>query len=173
MSYLRLNPDAIIIGALPAEVRSLRWTLDVEEEGGLSPGYRLKLNSYDLGVDIELYDALNRIRFEHPEVRVVVLTSAKERVFCFRRKYLHARRGEPCREGQFLQIHQRDPQWHRGCERAFGAKIHRRGELARAPAAAMSWRSLATRSSWSTTVRARSACRRWRCSAVLPGTGGA
>src|ERR1700745_2315423 len=57
-------------------------TLDVAEEAGFSPGYRLKLNSYDLGVDIELYDALNRIRFEHPEVRVVVLTSAKERVFC-------------------------------------------------------------------------------------------
>src|SRR5208282_5565579 len=47
--------------------------LDVAEEGGLYPGYRLKLNSYDLGVDIELHDALNRIRFEHPEVRVVVL----------------------------------------------------------------------------------------------------
>jgi benzoyl-CoA-dihydrodiol lyase len=57
-------------------------TLDVAEEGGLYPGYRLKLNSYDLGVDIELHDALNRIRFEHPEVRVVVLTSGKERVFC-------------------------------------------------------------------------------------------
>jgi len=57
-------------------------TLDVAEEAGASPGYRLKLNSYDLGVDIELYDALNRVRFEHPEVRVVVLTSGKERVFC-------------------------------------------------------------------------------------------
>jgi benzoyl-CoA-dihydrodiol lyase len=57
-------------------------TLDIDEEGGLSPGYRLKLNSYDLGVDIELADALNRIRFEHPEVRVVILISAKERVFC-------------------------------------------------------------------------------------------
>jgi benzoyl-CoA-dihydrodiol lyase len=57
-------------------------TLDVAEEGGLSPGYRLKLNSYDLGVDIELADALNRIRFEHPEVGVVVMTSGKERVFC-------------------------------------------------------------------------------------------
>ena len=56
--------------------------LDVAEEGGLSAGYRLKLNSYDLGVDIELHDALNRIRFEHPEVRAVVLTSGKERVFC-------------------------------------------------------------------------------------------
>jgi benzoyl-CoA-dihydrodiol lyase len=57
-------------------------TLDVAEEAGSPPGYRLKLNSYDLGVDIELYDALNRVRFEHPEVRVVVLTSGKERVFC-------------------------------------------------------------------------------------------
>ena len=56
-------------------------TLDVEEEGGLYPGYRLKLNSYDVGVDIELHDALNRVRFEHPEVRAVVLTSGKERVF--------------------------------------------------------------------------------------------
>ena len=56
--------------------------LDVDEEGGLDPGYRLKLNSYDLGVDIELADALNRVRFEHPEVRVVIFASGKERVFC-------------------------------------------------------------------------------------------
>ncbi|HMK69227.1 MAG TPA: 2,3-epoxybenzoyl-CoA dihydrolase [Stellaceae bacterium] len=57
-------------------------TLDVAEDGGIVPGYKLKLNSYDLGVDIELADALNRIRFEHPETRVVVLTSGKERMFC-------------------------------------------------------------------------------------------
>ena len=57
-------------------------TLDVAEEAGLDPGYRLKLNSYDLGVDIELADALDRIRFKHPQVRVVVLTSGKDRVFC-------------------------------------------------------------------------------------------
>src|SRR5258707_4808514 len=56
--------------------------LDVAEDGGIRPGYKLKLNSYDLGVDIELHDALNRIRFEHPEVRAVVLTSGKERMFC-------------------------------------------------------------------------------------------
>ncbi|MBI1394387.1 MAG: benzoyl-CoA-dihydrodiol lyase [Betaproteobacteria bacterium] len=56
--------------------------LDVAEDGGLRPGYALKLNSYDLGVDIELHDALNRIRFEHPEVRCVVVTSLKERTFC-------------------------------------------------------------------------------------------
>jgi benzoyl-CoA-dihydrodiol lyase len=56
--------------------------MDVKEDAGLSPDYRLKLNSYDLGVDIELADALQRLRFEHPEVRVVVITSLKERVFC-------------------------------------------------------------------------------------------
>ena len=56
--------------------------MDTDEDGGLRPGYKLKLNSYDLGVDIELHDALQRIRFEHPEVRSVVLTSAKDRVFC-------------------------------------------------------------------------------------------
>ncbi len=55
---------------------------DFDENAGIRPGYKLKLNSYDLGVDIELNDALNRIRFEHPEVRTVVLTSAKEKVFC-------------------------------------------------------------------------------------------
>jgi benzoyl-CoA-dihydrodiol lyase len=55
---------------------------DFDENGGLAPGYKLKLNSYDLGVDIELNDAINRIRFEHPEVRTVVLTSLKDKVFC-------------------------------------------------------------------------------------------
>jgi benzoyl-CoA-dihydrodiol lyase len=55
---------------------------DFDENGGLVPGYKLKLNSYDLGVDIELHDAVNRIRFEHPEVQTVVVTSAKEKVFC-------------------------------------------------------------------------------------------
>jgi len=57
-------------------------TLDVAEDGGIRPGYKLKLNSYDLGVDIELHDALQRIRFEHPEIRSVVITSAKNRIFC-------------------------------------------------------------------------------------------
>ncbi len=56
--------------------------LEVSEDGGINPGYKLKLNSYDLGVDIELADAVQRIRFEHPEVRVAVVTSGKDRVFC-------------------------------------------------------------------------------------------
>ena len=57
-------------------------SLDIDEDAGVRPGYKLKLNSYDLGVDIELNDALNRIRFEHPEVRTVVVTSLKDRIFC-------------------------------------------------------------------------------------------
>jgi benzoyl-CoA-dihydrodiol lyase len=56
--------------------------MDVDEQGGLVPGYELKLNSYDLGVDIELYDAVQRLRFEHPGVKTVVLTSGKEKIFC-------------------------------------------------------------------------------------------
>ena len=56
--------------------------VDIDENAGLRPGYKLKLNSYDLGVDIELNDALGRIRFEHPEVRTVVVTSGKDKVFC-------------------------------------------------------------------------------------------
>jgi benzoyl-CoA-dihydrodiol lyase len=56
--------------------------LDINEDKGIAPGYKLKLNSYDLGVDIELHDAVNRIRFEHPEVKTVVITSGKTRMFC-------------------------------------------------------------------------------------------
>ena len=63
-----------------AELATL--AMDVAEDAGIRPGYKLKLNSYDLGVDIELHDALQRIRFEHPEVRTVVVTSAKDRIFC-------------------------------------------------------------------------------------------
>lgn len=59
-----------------------RLSLDIAEDGGIRPGYKLKLNSYDLGVDIELHDALNRVRFEHPGVRTVIVTSARDRIFC-------------------------------------------------------------------------------------------
>ncbi|MGY1808621.1 2,3-epoxybenzoyl-CoA dihydrolase [Blastococcus sp. SYSU D00669] len=66
--------------AVDGEIATL--TLDVAEDGGIVPGYELKMNSYDLGVDIELHDAVQRIRFEHPEVKAVVVTSGKERMFC-------------------------------------------------------------------------------------------
>src|SRR5580658_4889589 len=67
---------------LTIDGRVATLAMDVNEEKSLKPGYKLKLNSYDLGVDIELHDALQRIRFEHPEVACVVITSAKERIFC-------------------------------------------------------------------------------------------
>src|SRR4051812_34156502 len=59
-----------------------RLVMDVKEDRGMRPGYPLKLNSYDLGVDIELADALQRVRFEHPAVRALLVTSAKDRIFC-------------------------------------------------------------------------------------------
>ena len=66
--------------AFEGEIATL--SININEDAGIRPGYKLKLNSYDLGVDIELHDALQRIRFEHPEVRSVVVTSARDRVFC-------------------------------------------------------------------------------------------
>lgn len=85
------SPNRVDYQTQPAQYR--HWTLkcegavatlaiNIDENAGLRPGYKLKLNSYDLGVDIELNDALNRIRFEHPEVRTVVVTSARDKVFC-------------------------------------------------------------------------------------------
>ncbi len=67
---------------LSIDGRVATLAMNVDEDAGLKPGYKLKLNSYDLGVDIELHDILQRIRFEHPEVACVVITSARERMFC-------------------------------------------------------------------------------------------
>src|SRR5215471_1057422 len=142
-------------------------TLDVSEGAGLSPGYRLKLNSYDLGVDIELADALGRIRFEHPDIRVVILTSGRERVFCSGANiYMLGRRPM-----QRKSISANSP-----TRRATASRIRARirgsnsslRSTAPAPVAATSWPSPATRSSWSTTGLARSACRKCRYSACCP-----
>jgi len=96
MNEAAINPDArampdVVYDAHPNTYRHWKLSFDgpvatlalgTDEEGGIRPGYRLKLNSYDLGVDIELHDALQRIRFEHPEVRSVVITSSRDRIFC-------------------------------------------------------------------------------------------
>src|ERR1700755_1843287 len=78
----RTAPDRYRHWKLGTENGVASLTMDVNEDGGLRPGYKLKLNSYDLGVDIELSDAVERLRFEHPEVRVVVVKSLKPRIFC-------------------------------------------------------------------------------------------
>jgi benzoyl-CoA-dihydrodiol lyase len=88
---VQIKPELVDFLTEPARYKHWRMsfdgpvatlTMDVSEGGGIRPGYKLKLNSYDLGVDIELHDALQRIRFEHPEIRAVMITSAKPRVFC-------------------------------------------------------------------------------------------
>jgi len=78
----RTEPSQYRHWSLSVDGNVATLSIDIDEDGGLRPGYKLKLNSYDLGVDIELHDALNRIRFEHPQVRSVVVTSLKDRVFC-------------------------------------------------------------------------------------------
>jgi len=78
----RIEPSQYQHWSFTTEGELARLTLNINEDGGIRPGYKLKLNSYDLGVDIELHDALNRIRFEHPQVKTVIVTSARERIFC-------------------------------------------------------------------------------------------
>ena len=78
----RTDPSQYRHWSFEVEGSTARMKLDIAEDGGIRPGYKLKLNSYDLGVDVELHDALNRIRFEHPEVKTVIVTSGKDRIFC-------------------------------------------------------------------------------------------
>ena len=91
MAHVETLPQRLDFQTEPASYRHWKLSIDgdvatlamaVDPEGGLRPGYELKLNSYDLGVDVELADAVQRLRFEHPEVRCVVLTGALDRVFC-------------------------------------------------------------------------------------------
>src|SRR5919108_2993244 len=78
----RTEPARYQHWTLSIDGRVATLAMNVKEDGGLRPGYELKLNSYDLGVDLELYDAVQRLRFEHPEVRAVIVTSGRERIFC-------------------------------------------------------------------------------------------
>ncbi len=82
MVNFQTHPSRYLHWTLAVEGEVARLKLDINEDGGIKPGYKLKLNSYDLGVDIELHDALNRVRFEHPSVKVVVFESGKEKIWC-------------------------------------------------------------------------------------------
>ena len=82
MINFQTSPDQYNHWKLKVEASVATLTMDVAEDVTLAEGYKLKLNSYDLGVDIELADAIQRLRFEHPQVKAVVITSVKPRIFC-------------------------------------------------------------------------------------------
>jgi benzoyl-CoA-dihydrodiol lyase len=82
MVNFQIHPSLYQHWTLSVDGDVARLQLNINEDGGIKPGYKLKLNSYDLGVDIELHDAINRVRFEHPSVKVVVFESGKEKIWC-------------------------------------------------------------------------------------------
>ena len=120
----RTAPDRYRHWKLSTENGVAYLTMDVNEDGGLRPGYKLKLNSYDLGVDIELADAVQRLRFEHPEVGAVVIRSLRDRIFCSGANINMLGLSQPRSQGELLQVHQRDAACHRGRQRAFGPDLH-------------------------------------------------
>ena len=112
--------------AVDGDVATL--TMDVDEKGGLYEGYELKLNSYDLGVDIELADAIERLRFEHPQVKVVLLRSAKPRVFCAGANIRMLAGATHAHKVNFCKFTNETRQRHRGCERGVRAQDHLRDQ---------------------------------------------
>jgi benzoyl-CoA-dihydrodiol lyase len=154
---------------IDGDIAHLRMNVDPNHP--FKPGYELKLNSYDLGVDIELADAVQRVRFEHPEVKVVVVGSAQERVFCAGANiWMLAESTHPFKVN-FCKFTNETRLSDRGREPALGMKAISRAER-HAPAAATNSRSRATRSTSSTTTTRRCRCPEVPLLGVLPGTGG-
>ena len=147
-------------------------TMAVDPAGGLRDDYELKLNSYDLGVDIELYDVVQRLRFEHPEVRAVVVTGGLDKVFCAGANIQMLAGSTHAPQGELLQVHQRDPQRASRTRPPTPVRSGSPRSTAPPPAAATSSRWPATRSCWSTTARRPSRCPRSRCSACCPAPAG-
>src|SRR6187397_3228908 len=98
------SPDRYHHWKLAFEGPVATLSMDVQEDFGLSPDYKLKLNSYDLGVDIELADAIQRLRFEHPEVRAVIVASLKERIFCAGANIMMLRGSSHCAKVNFCKF---------------------------------------------------------------------
>src|SRR6188508_2672399 len=107
------NPGVISFDTAPDRYRHWKLTfdgaiatlsMDVQEDAGLSPDYKLKLNSYDLGVDIQLADAIQRLRFEHPEVHAVIVSSLKERIFCAGANIMMLRGSSHCAKVNFCKF---------------------------------------------------------------------
>ena len=146
--------------------------MDVDENGGLFEGYQLKLNSYDLGVDIELADAVQRLRFEQPGVKVVVLRSGKSRVFCAGANIRMLAGFDPRSQGQLLQVHQRDPQRTGGFQREFRPAFYHRRQRHRGRRRLRTGAGHRPHYSWPTTAAAAVSLPEVPLLAVLPGTGG-
>ena len=146
-------------------------TMDVDEQGGIVPGYELKLNSYDLGVDIELYDAVQRLRFEHPEVRAVIVTSGKEKVFCAGANIRMLAAAPHAWKVNFCKF---TNETRNGIEDASAnsGQTYLAASTAPPPAAGTSWPWPASTSCSSTTGPRRSSLPELPLLGVLPGTGG-
>ena len=148
--------------AVDGEVATL--IMDVDEKAALFEGYELKLNSYDLGVDIELADAIERLRFEHPQVRVVVLRSGKPRVFCAGANIRMLAGASHAHKVNFCKFTNETRNGIEDLQREFRARNRSAPSTAPRPAAATNWRWRPTTSCWSTTARPRCRCRNCRCS---------
>ena len=98
------QPDAYQHWKLTFDGPIATLAMDVREDAGLSDDYKLKLNSYDLGVDIELADAVQRLRFEHPEVRAIIVASLKERIFCAGANIMMLRGSSHCAKVNFCKF---------------------------------------------------------------------
>src|SRR5438552_8367369 len=145
--------------------------MDVREDGGLRPGYELKLNSYDLGGDIELYGAVQRLRFEHPEVGAVVITSGKERIFC---AGANIRMLSQSSHGWKVNFCKFTNETRNAIEEATGESRQVYLTAVNGPCAggATSSRSRRTGSSWPMMATPPSRCRRCRFSRSFPGPAG-
>ncbi len=171
MLDFRTEPAEYRHWSLSVDGRIATLAMDVDEAGGLRDDYELKLNSYDLGVDIELYDAIQRLRFEHPEVAAVVMTSAKDRVFCAGANIRMLAGSTHDHKVNFCKF---TNETRNGIEDAtdFSARPISPRSTAVAPAAAMNWRWPATRlSCWMMAPPPYPCrkCRFWRC---CPGPAG-
>ena len=143
-------------------------TLQVDPAGGLRDDYELKLNSYDLSVDIELADVVQRLRFEHPEVGAVVLTGGLDKVFCAGANIQMLAGATHHHKVNFCKFTNETRCAIEDATDAARARCGWRRSTARRPAAATSWRWRATRSCWSTTGRRPCRCPRCRCWPCCP-----
>ncbi len=156
--------------AVDGDVATL--TMDVDQDAPLFEGYQLKLNSYDLGVDIELADALERLRFEHPAVRVILLRSGKPRVFCAGANIRMLAGASHAHKVNFCKFTNETRNAIEDMPASSPASAPSASSPALARAAATSWRSPPTTSSWWMTAPRPCRCRSCRCSRCCPAPAG-